>query len=105
MQLLGVELACVACLDNGGSVLKHLRPVKTAPEDLASEGTRRRVVATFAAVDVSDEHSSFLRGDTLECNSVWVFAVQVPSRMKYDFTWRATRSASGSFSRRVPFRR
>ena len=78
MHLLGVKLACVACLDNGGSVLKHLRPVKTAPEDLASEGTRRRVVATFAAVYVSDEHSAFLRRDAFECNPVRAFAVQVP---------------------------
>ena len=70
MHLLGMELACIACLDNGGSVLKHLRPVKTASEDLASEGTRRRVVATFAAVDVSDEHASLFRGYALECDSV-----------------------------------
>ena len=75
MYLLGVELACVACLDDGGGVLKHLGPVEAALEDLASEGTRSGVVAAFAAVYVSDEHSSFLRGDTLECNSVWAFAV------------------------------
>ena len=78
MYLLGVELACIACLDNGGGILKHLRPVEAAPEDLASEGTRRGVVPTFTAVYVSDEHSAFLRGDTLECNSIWAFAIQVP---------------------------
>ena len=78
MHLLGVELACVACLDNGGSVLKHLRPVEGAPEDLASKGKRRGVVATFAAMYISDEHSAFLRGDTFECDSIWALAVQVP---------------------------
>ena len=38
MYLLGMELACVACLDDGGSVLEHLRAVKTASEDLARKG-------------------------------------------------------------------
>ena len=78
MYLLGVELVCIACFDNGGGVLKHLGPVEAAPEDLASKGTRRGVVATFATRYVSDEHSAFLRRDTLECNSIWVFAIQVP---------------------------
>ena len=60
--------------------MEHLRPVKTAPENLACEGARCGVVATFATVDVSDEHASFLRGYALECDSknVWAFAVQVP---------------------------
>ena len=78
MYLLGMELARITCLDNGGGILKHLRPVETAPEDLASKGTRGGVVATFAAVYVSDEHSAFLRGDAFECNSIWAFAIQVP---------------------------
>ena len=78
MYLLGMDLACITCLDDGGGVLKHLGPVEATPEDLASKGARRGVVATFAAVDVSDEHSSFLRGGALECNSIWAFAVQVP---------------------------
>ena len=78
MHLLGVELACVTRLDDGGGVLEHLRPIKAAPEDLASKGARRRVVATFATVDVSDEHSSFLRGYALERDSIWAFPVQVP---------------------------
>ena len=58
MYLLGVELACVAFLVYGGGILKHLRPIEAAPEDLARKGTRRGMVATFADVYVSDEHSS-----------------------------------------------
>ena len=78
MLLFGVELACITCLDNGGGILKHLGPVEAAPEDLANKGARRGLVAIFADVYVSDEHSAFLGGNTFECNSIWALAVQVP---------------------------
>ena len=79
-----MELARVTRLDDGGDVLEHLRPVKTAPEDLASEGTHGRVVATFATMDVSDEHSFFLRGTHLSAIPFGRLRYKSPSRMKYD---------------------
>ena len=105
MYVLGVELACIACLDNGGGVLKHLGPLEAAPEDLASKGARRGGVATFAGVYAFDEHSAFLRGTHLSAIPFGRLQYRSASRMKYDFSWRATRSASASSSGRVPFKR
>ena len=54
VDLLGVVLAGVASLDDGDRILKHLWPVESAPEDLARDGARRRVVAALPAMDVFD---------------------------------------------------
>jgi hypothetical protein len=77
MDLLGVELARIARLDDGGGILKHLGPVETAPEDLACQGACRGMVATLSTVNVSDQHAAFLGGDALKCNSIWALAVQI----------------------------
>ena len=77
MNLLGVELAGVAGLHNGDRILKHLRPVEAAPEDLACEGARTRVVAALSAMDVLDQHSAFLGRDAFERDAIWALAVQV----------------------------
>ena len=73
--MLGVELACIARLNDGDGILKHLRPVEAAPEDLASEGARAGMVAALSTVYVPEEHASFLRRHTLEGNAIWALAV------------------------------
>ena len=54
MDLLGVELASFAGLDDVNCILKRLRPVEAAPEGLAYEGAGARMVATLPAMDVLD---------------------------------------------------
>ena len=73
--MLGVELACIARLDDGDCILKHLRPVETAPEDLAGEGACAGMVAALSTVYDPEEHASFLRRHPLEGNAIWALAV------------------------------
>ena len=77
MDLLGMVLAGIASLDDDDRILKHLRPVEAAPEDLAREGARARVMAALSTMDVSDQHSAFFRRDTFERDPIWALAVQV----------------------------
>ena len=70
MHLLGVELACITRLDDGGGILKHLGPVEPAPEEFASKGACRGVMAALATVYLSDEHSAFLVANIFKCNSI-----------------------------------
>ena len=77
VDLLGVELAGVAGLDDCGCILKHWRPVEAAPEDLACEGAWGRVVAALPAVDVVDELAAFLGRDAPQRNPVGALTVQV----------------------------
>ena len=77
VDLLGVELACFAGPDELDGILECRLPIETAPVHLAGEGARRGVMATLPGVDVIEELTAFLHGDTLKRDPVGPTAVQV----------------------------
>ena len=75
VNLLGVELAGLASLDELGGILKRCGPVETAAEGFSGEGTRRGVVATVSAMDVVEELVPFFCGDAPQRNPIGALAV------------------------------
>jgi hypothetical protein len=63
ISLTGIELTLLAGVHDLVGVSNRGGLVKALAERVAHEGTRRRVVATHARVDVSDEFATFGYGD------------------------------------------
>jgi hypothetical protein len=64
ISLAGIELAPLASTYDLVGVSDHGGSVKALEESIAHEGTRRRVVASHARVDVSNELATLGDGDT-----------------------------------------
>ena len=77
VNLLGVELAGVAGLDDGGCILKHRRLVEATPEDLACEGARGGMMTALSTVDVVDELATFVGRDAPRGNPIGALTIQV----------------------------
>ena len=71
-----MELAGFTSLNDVRCILKRLRPVEAAPEDLACEGAGARMVVAFLAVDVLDQQLDFFRRDAFERDAVWALAIE-----------------------------
>jgi hypothetical protein len=59
MDLLGMELASLAGLDQLNGIVKRGGPVEALVENFPDKGTRRGVVAALSSMDVREELPSF----------------------------------------------
>jgi hypothetical protein len=78
MNLLGVELARFARLDDLNGVVEGRGSVEAAAECLPSKSLCGGVVATFSGVNVNDEILSLLEGDAAQGDPVGAPAVELP---------------------------
>jgi hypothetical protein len=78
MNLLGVELACFAGLDDLDGVIEGRGLVEATVERLPSKSSRGGVVAALSSVNVIDELLALLEGDAAQGHPVGAPAVEFP---------------------------
>ena len=77
MDLLRVELAGFARLDELRGVLERGGSIETVAEGLPDEGSRRGVVAIVSTMDVGEELTAYFGVDAQQTNPVGPLAVQL----------------------------
>jgi hypothetical protein len=64
VDLLDVELTCLACLYQLDDVLESCRPVKYMPKGFTDQRARRCMVSTLTSMNFYEQLTTFLPGNT-----------------------------------------